>query len=250
VTADEPTILATSMGFRSLDRGPLDWVPGPVFGYAAELAGAGDSPRICFLNQATGDQPDRTAGTYAAFAGTGYRVSHLALFPMPNIDDIRGHLLAQDVVWVGGGSVANLVAVWRVHGLDEILYECWQAGVVLGGVSAGSICWHAGGPTDSFGRDLRAFTGGLGWLPYANGVHYDAETQRRPLLHRLVGDGTLPAVGYATDNGAGLLYRGTRLVEAVADTPGSRGYELRRAVDGTVAEVPLPTRLLPDPFAG
>jgi peptidase E len=247
VTADEPTILATSIGFRGRNQGPLDWSPGPVFRYAADLANAGDTPRICFLNQATGDQSDRIAGAYAAFAGTAFRVSHLALFPMPNVDDIRGHLLAQDVIWVGGGSVANLVAVWRVHGLDEILHECWQAGVVLAGVSAGSICWHVGGTTDSFGRELRAYTAGLGWLPYANGVHYDAEEQRRPLMHRLVGDGTLPG-GYATDNGAGLLFRGTRLIEAFAETDGPRGYELSRAADGTVTEVPLPTRVLPEVF--
>ncbi len=245
MTADEPTILATSIGFRSRYQGPLDWAPGPTFGFAAELANAGDAPRICFLNQATGDQPDRIGAAYAAFVGTGFRVSHLALFPMPNIDDIRGHLLAQDIIWVGGGSVANLVAVWRAHGLHEILHECWQAGVVLGGVSAGSICWHTGGTTDSFGRELRAFTDGLGWLPYANGVHYDAEEQRRPLMHKLVGDGTLPA-GYATDDGAGLLYRGTRLVEAFAESDGPLGYEVSRAAGGSVAEVPLPTRVLPD----
>ncbi len=244
MTADEPTILATSIGFRSRNQGPLDWAPGPAFGFAAELANAGDAPRICFLNQATGDQPDRIGATYAAFVGTGFQVSHLALFPMPNIDDIRAHLLAQDIVWVGGGSVANLVAVWRTHGLDEILHECWQAGVVLGGVSAGSICWHIGGTTDSFGRELRAFTDGLGWLPYANGVHYDAEEQRRPLMHKLVANGTLPA-GYATDDGAGLLYRGTRLAEAFAETHGPLGYEVSRAADGAVTEVQLPTRVLP-----
>jgi len=82
-------------------------------------------------------------------------------------------------------------AVGRVHGVDQVMREAWDAGVVLGGVSAGSICWHQGGTTDSFGPDLRAVTDGLALLPYANGVHYDSEEQRRPLLHRLVGDGTL-----------------------------------------------------------
>ena len=171
-------------------------------------------------------------------------MSHLQLFPMPNVDDLRAHLLAHDVIWVGGGSVANLVAVWRVHGLDQILHEAWEAGVVLGGVSAGSICWHVGGSTDSYGLELRAFTDGLGWLPYSNGVHYDGEAQRRPKMHELIGDGTLPD-GYATDDGAGLVYRGTRLSEVVADKPGPLGYELTRAADGTVTETPLPTRVLP-----
>jgi peptidase E len=245
VTADEPTILATSAGFRPGRFGLLDARPGPIHYFAAELANAGDAPKICVLNQATGDPESRIGASYAAFAGTKFRMSHLALFPMPNIEDIRAHLLAQDVIWVGGGSVANLVAVWRVHGLEEVLRECWQAGVVLGGVSAGSICWHVGGSTDSFGLQLRAFTAGLGWLPYSNGVHYDGEEQRRPMMHKLIGDGTLPD-GYATDDGAGLVYRGTRLAEVVADKEGPKGYELKRAADGTVTETELPTRVLED----
>lgn len=131
MTAAEPTILATSTGFRPGTFGLLDMRPGPIHYFAAELAMAGDAPRICVLNQATGDPEGRIGATYAAFAKTSFRVSHLQLFPLPNVEDIRGHLLAQDVIWVGGGSVANLVAVWRVHGLDEILYEAWQSGVVL-----------------------------------------------------------------------------------------------------------------------
>jgi peptidase E len=162
---------------------------------------------------------------------------------MPNVDDVAGHLAGQDVVWVGGGSVANLLAVWRVHGLDGMLREAWEAGVVLSGVSAGSICWHVGGTTDSYGPDLRAVTNGLGLLPFGNGVHYDSEPGRRPLLHRLVADGTLPP-SYATDDGSGLLYRGTSLVEAVADRPGARAYQVQRSPDGSAVETPLPTRLL------
>lgn len=245
MTADEPTILATSIGFTSAGRGPLDWRPSPIYRYAAELANAADAPRICFLNQAVGDHPGYLAAQYAAFTPSEFRPSHLALFPMPNVADVRAHLLAQDVLWVNGGSVANLMAVWRAHGLDEILRECWQAGVVLGGCSAGSICWNVGGTTDSFGRDLRVFTDGLGLLPYANGVHYDAEQQRRPLLQRLIADGELPD-GYATDDGAGLVFRGTRLVEAVAERDGALGYQVTRSDDGTVVETPLPTRLLKD----
>ena len=137
MTADEPTILATSAGFRRGRYGLFDMSPGPIHQFAAELSGAGDTTKICFLHQAIGDPMDYIGATYAAFAKTGYRASHLQLFPMPNHDDIRAHLLAQDVIWVNGGSVANLVAVWRVHGLEEILHEAWQAGVVLGGVSAG-----------------------------------------------------------------------------------------------------------------
>jgi peptidase E len=244
VTADEPTILATSAFFRRGRYGALDLRPGAIHTFAAELANATAAPKICVLTQATGDPEARIGAFYSAFAGTEFTMSHLQLFPMPNLDDIRAHLLAQDIIWVDGGSVANLCAVWRVHGLDEILHEAWQAGVVMSGVSAGSICWHTGGSTDSYGLDLRGFTDGLGWLPYSNGVHYDAEAQRRPKMHELIGDGTL-ADGFATDDGAGLVYRGTTLAEVVADREGPLGYELRRNPDGTVTETPLPTRVLP-----
>jgi peptidase E len=241
--AAEPTILATSIGFDSRGRGPYDWAPGPVFDLAFELAGAPDQPRLCYLGTATGDDPARIAGFYGAFAGSAVRTSHLSLFTMPTVADMRAHLLAQDVVWVGGGSVANLLAVWRVHGLDEVFGDVWRAGVVLGGVSAGSLCWHAGGTTDSYGPDLRPVTNGLGLIPASNGVHYDSEEQRRPLYHRLVADGTLPA-GHATDDGVGLVYRGTVLAEVVADRPGKAAYRVERGPDGGALETRLDPRLL------
>jgi hypothetical protein len=100
-----------------------------------------------------------------------------------------------------------------------------------------------GGTTDSFGLKLRAVTGGLALLPYGNGVHYDSEAERRPLLHRLVGDGTLPT-SYATDDGVGLSYDGTELVEAVADRPGVAAYRVERLPDGTVEETRIEPRLL------
>jgi peptidase E len=121
--------------------------------------------------------------------------------------------------------------------------EAWTAGVVLGGVSAGSLCWHVGGTTDSFGPDLRPVTNGLGLLPYSNGVHYDTEEQRRPLYHRLVADGTLPA-GYATDDGVGLHYRGTDLVEAVSDTAGKAAYYIAGDMGGEVTEQRIEPRIL------
>jgi peptidase E len=243
VPATAPTIVATSMGFASRGRGPYDWVPGPVFDLAFELSGAPVRPKLCYLGTATGDDPVRIAGVYGAFAGSGVEVSHCSLFPMPTVPDLRAHLLAQDVVWVGGGSVANLLAVWRVHGLDEVFREAWQAGVVLGGVSAGSLCWHAGGTTDSYGPDLRPITNGLRLIPGSNGVHYDSEEQRRPLYHRLVADGMLPP-GYATDDGVGLVYRGTELAEVVADRGDKAAYRVERGPDGGVVETRLEPRLL------
>jgi peptidase E len=162
---------------------------------------------------------------------------------MPNTDDMTGLLLEQDVVWVGGGSVANLLALWRLHGLDQGLREAWAAGVVLSGVSAGSICWHLGGTTDSFGPDLQPVTNGLGFLPFSNGVHYDSEAQRRPLYQRLIADGTLPD-GYATDDGTGLVYHDTEMTGAVTEVRGKGTYRVTRE-GGRAREERIEPRVLP-----
>jgi peptidase E len=239
-------ILATSGGFLPSDLGPFQWRRGPLIEHAIVLAGAPARPRVCYIGTAAGDSLNGTAGFYRAFAGSDVRASHLELFAMPNVPDVRRHLLEQDVIWVGGGSVANLLAVWRVHGLDEVLRECWTSGVLLGGVSAGSICWHVGGTTDSFGLDLRAVTDGLAFLPYGNGVHYDSEEQRRPLLHGLVADGVLPT-SYATDDGVGLYYEGTELVEAVAERPDVAAYKVERGPDGRAVETRIEPRRLAGP---
>lgn len=243
MTAEQPTILATSGGVVPSRR--LVWEIGPLTRYAIELAGVeGRDPRVCFLGTACGDNPVLTARFHeAAQLHGGIRASHVALLPMPNVTDLREHLLGQDVIWVWGGSVAGLLALWRLHGLDRILLEAWQAGVVLTGVSAGSICWHAGGTTDSFGPELQPITNGLGLLPYSNGVHYDTEEQRRPLFQRLIGDGTLPA-GYATDDGVGLLYRGAELVETLTEVDGKGAYLVERGPDGSAVETRLDPRLL------
>jgi len=235
-------ILATSGGFRPSRR---TWYePGPIIDFAFELAGSPERPRFCYVSTASGDNPLFTAAVGQALVGRGVLVSGLAAFPMPSVEDVRAHLLAQDVVWVGGGSVAGLLAIWRLHGWDTIFREVWEAGVVLGGVSAGSVCWHVGGTTDSFGPTLRPVTNGLGLLPHSNGVHYDSEEQRRPLYHQLVADEVLPP-GYATDDGVGLHYRGTELVEAVADRCGPRAYRVERGRDGRAVEEVIEPRLLP-----
>jgi peptidase E len=243
VPADAPTILATSGGYRRADRHQLSF--SPLVHHAVELSGAtGRAPRVCHLGTAGGDQRSFNAELDDAAREAGFALSHLNLFTMPSVADVEGHLLSQDVVWVNGGSVANLLAVWRVHGLDEIFERVWRAGVVLSGVSAGSICWFVGGTTDSFGPELRPVTNGLALLPYGNGVHYDSEERRRPLVHRLVADGTLPET-HCTDDGVGLVYRGTELLEAVSDVPGKGAYVVRRGPDGAEEE-----RIEPRPLPG
>ena len=239
--ADAPTILATSGGIRDGRRTRLAF--SPLTDYAVELSGVtGRPPRVCLLATAQGDDPAALHYLTEAAQDSGFAASHVALFPMPNVDDITSHLLAQDVVWVLGGSVAGLLAMWRLHGVDAALHAAWLAGVVLTGVSAGSICWHVGGTTDSFGPELRPVTDGLGIVPFSNGVHHDAEERRRPLLHRLIGEGTLPA-GYATDNGVGVVYRGTEFIEAVSETEGAAAYFVTTTDDGA-EETRLDTRRL------
>lgn len=245
MTAAEPTILATSGGFTRGRRTLMS--PGPLIELAIELAAERPSPgplRLTFLPTATGDQAGVQGRLHEAFYGRrDVEVTVAHLFPMPNLDDLGKHLLAQDAIWVGGGSVVNLLAVWRAHGLDTVMRQAWEGGIVLSGVSAGSICWHRGGTTDSFGPDLQAVTDALALLPYGNGVHYDSEAGRRPLLHALVADGTLPT-SYATDDGAGLLYRGSTFVEALADREQAHGYRVERVSDGAASETRLTTRLI------
>jgi peptidase E len=242
MAADGPTILATSGGIKRGSRSEPAFAP--LVSYAVELAGVtGRTPQICHVGTANGDDRGWNAALDEAGRTAGIGVSQLNLFPMPNVDDIKGFLLGHDVVWVGGGSVANLLAVWRVHGLDRIMAEVWDAGVVLAGVSAGSLCWHVGGTTDSYGPDLRVVTDALAFLPYSNGVHYDSEVGRRPLFQQAIGRGDLPP-GYATDDGVGLLYRGTRLVEAVTEVRGKGAYHV--APDGHgVLEERIEPRVLP-----
>jgi len=220
---------------------PRDAVPLQVK-YAIELTGQA-RPRLCVLNTAVGDDPNAYLRFYDRLAETPARVRHLALFPMPNVTDPEDLLMSQDVIFVGGGSVANMVAVWRVHGIDEILRKAWHAGIVLAGSSAGGICWFEGGTTDSFGMRLRPFTDGLGMLPGSFCPHYNSEQERRPLYRRLVADGTLPD-GVACDDGAGAHYVDETLAELVADRPGANAYRVAADGAGAAFETVLDVRFL------
>ena len=209
------------------------------------VALGGPRPKLCVLNTAEGDAPGAYMHLYSAFtAATDARVSHLAVFPMPTVIDPTAHLLDQDIIFVGGGSVANLMAVWRVHGIDVAMREAWERGTILCGVSAGAICWCIGGTTDSFGYELRPFVDGLGLLAGSHSPHYNTEEQRRPAFHRLIGDGTLPA-GWATDEGTALHFVDGQIVDVIADRPGVACYRVERSAGTTVTETRLEPRLLP-----
>jgi dipeptidase E len=197
-------------------------------------------PRTLFLPTATGSVATYAVMFYEAFRRRA-EPSHLDLFARTHAD-LRSTILAQHVVYVGGGNTANLLAIWRVHGLDAILTEAWASGVVLAGVSAGGICWFESGLTDSFGPELSPLSGGLSLIPGSFCPHFDGEPKRRPAYHRLVGDGTLPA-GFAADDGAALHFVGSELDEVVASRPGAAGYRVDRGPDGAI-EQRIEARLL------
>jgi hypothetical protein len=232
--------MATSGGFVPGDRYTSP-KPGQTMRRMLELTGK-DRPTLTFIMTASGDDRSYLTRSYAAFRGWSVDLQHLELFSMPNADptELVG---SSDAVWVGGGSVANLLELWRLHGVDAALRDAWERGVVLGGVSAGSICWHEGGTTDSFGPELRPVTNGLAFLPYANGVHHDSEEQRRPLVQSLVGAGTLGTT-YCTDDYVGILYEGTDPVDVVVDLHATEeqnpmAYRVELS-GGDVVETPLP----------
>lgn len=196
----------------------------------------GDTPRVTFVATASGDAPSYVADFYRAFGARGCRVSDVGLFDR-GIADLRAHVLAQDVVYVGGGNTVNLLAIWRAHGVDAVLREAWEAGVVMAGMSAGALCWFEGGITDSYGA-VDALPDGLGLLPGSMCPHFDSEPGRRPVYLRLVAEGKLPP-GIAADDDCALHFRGTELAEAVSSRTGAGAY--RVDVSG---EAPLAVRRL------
>jgi dipeptidase E len=218
------------------DNGLLDEL---ILDLARERSGR-ERPRVCFVPTAGGDPDASLLDFYVAFTGKA-EPSHLGLFNRI-VPDIDAFLLDQDAIYVGGGNTANMLAIWRLHGLDRAMRTAWEAGVVMAGMSAGAICWFEACTTDSFGPELRPLGDGLAFLQGSFCPHYDGEAQRRPLFNRLVAEGDLPA-GYGVDDGAALLFDGTELREAVGSRPGAGAYRVE--VSGGVArETPLPIRQL------
>jgi len=199
-----------------------------------------DRPRVCFLATAGGDSRDNIVKFYEAFPAKRAEASHLPLFGVPR-KDIREFLLSQDVIYVGGGNTANMLAVWRVHGVDRVLREAWRRGIVLTGVSAGMLCWFEGGVTDSFGRPLSAIRDGLGFLKGSACPHYDGEADRRPIYHRLLRRGL--AAGVAADDWAAIHYIGGKIHVCIGTRPSARCYRVG-VRDGVVLEEEMKIRYL------
>jgi dipeptidase E len=203
-------------------------------------------PRVCFLPTASGDSVDYVARFYQAFSALDCQPADLPLFDR-TVLDLESFVLAQDVIYVGGGNTANLAAVWRVHGLDRILRRAWEEGVVLCGLSAGMNCWFSESVTDSFGfARLAALHDGLGLLPGSSCPHYDGQEQRRPLYQQFIAAGEL-SDGWAADDGAALVFHGETLSEVVASRPGVAAYRVEKSAEHSVVERRIEARYLGTP---
>jgi dipeptidase E len=208
--------------------------------FVLSLARRGRHPRVCFVGTAAGDNDYYIRRFYEAFPPSRAAATHLTLFDR-KISDLKKFVMAQDVIYVGGGNSANMLAVWYLHGLDKALRAAWNAGVVMAGISAGAICWFETGVTDSFGMPFRALNDGLGFVRGACCPHYDGEKERRPVLMRLIKHG-FPST-LALDDGAAAHFVGTRLKEVVSSRPKARAMRvaLKR---GLVVEATIPVRYL------
>ena len=208
--------------------------------YVLSLTGV-ERPRVCFLGTASGDADDYVVRFYREFAGSRAEASHMALFRRRRGGgDVREHLLAQDLIYVGGGSLLSLLGVWRAHGVHLMLREAWEAGVVLCGLSAGALCWFADAVTAYYGAPEQVR--GLGFLPWSFTAHYDSEPERHEVFRRMIAAGTTP--GVAADDGAALHFIGPRLHRVVASRRGVAGHVLRRDADGGVSEERLDAKYL------
>jgi dipeptidase E len=206
-------------------------------------------PRILFLPTASGDTAAQIAAFHARFADRHCEAEHLSLFRLRELRrPLEELVLAQDILYVGGGSMRNLLAIWRAHDLDRLLISAWRRGIVLAGISAGAMCWFQGGITRSSGPPEPL--AGLGLLEGSLTVHADGEPERLPVWLAAVRDGLLPG-GWSLDDGVGLLFAGTRLQRIVSSRPGASAQRVDQ-VAGELVRHRLQPELLgaDDPTAG
>jgi dipeptidase E len=243
MSARPPQIVAFGGGGFSMEWGnPL------LDQHVLALSGA-KSPKVCFLPTASGDADHYVVRFYRAFPATRCQPSHISLFRRETgVGDPRAHLLAQDVIYAGGGSLVSLLGTWRAHGLDRALYDAWRSGVLLCGGSAGSLCWFSQA-VSGFHEGPPRRLDGLGFLPFSNAVHYNDEPGRRTAFLDAVADGMAP--GYGVGDAAALHFVGTELTEVVSSRPGARARFVSADGHGSATEQELPVRYLgaPAPIA-
>ena len=224
----------------------MEWGNTLLDDHVLSLTGT-EHPKVCFLPTASGDADHYVVRFYRAFPSSACQPSHISLFRRETgVGDPRSHLLAQDLIYVGGGSLVSLIGTWRAHRIDVALREAWQASVVLCGGSAGSLCWfeevvsafHEGSP-----RRLP----GLGFLPYSNAVHYNEEAGRRTAFLDAIAGGLRP--GFGVGDGAALHFVGTELAEVVSSRPAAQARFASVGAAGEVVEDELAVRYLGEPVA-
>jgi peptidase E len=202
-------------------------------------------PKILFLPTASGDPNAQISSFRATFGDRACRPLQLSLFRLEHQPhDLRALILSQDIVYVGGGSMRNLLAIWREHGIDELMREAWERGVVLAGISAGAMCWFQNGITRSAGSPAPA--AGLGLLPGSMTVHADGDPSRLPVFLDAIARGVLPD-GYAADDGVGLLFEDEQLVRVVSSRPSARAYRVQRSGESAIKTVIEPELLAAAP---
>lgn len=197
-------------------------------------------PKICFVPTGKGDDAVLLERFYRVFGGYDCEPSHLALFNR-DVRDLESFVLGQDIVLAWGGNTASMLAVWRAHGLDAILRDALDRGVVLAGLCAGALIWFEDGVTDSYGG-LDALGGGLGLLPGSHCPHYDADPGRRETYHRLIASGELDP-GHAADVDVGLRFEDGELAEVVTSREGAAAWRVRVEA-GEISETRLGARFL------
>jgi dipeptidase E len=210
--------------------------------YVVSLTGK-PKPRVLFLPTGAADDQRVIRYIYDLCEGLPLEPSVLVTFvsSSPEQKTFEDQIFAANAIVVGGGNTLNMLAIWKAQGIDALLHEAYERGIVLAGGSAGSLCWFTGGYTDSRPKELSLMTC-LGFLGYSHSPHYNSGTERRRLYREAVLKGTLPP-GYACDDGAGLLFIDGKLSEAVTLDPGRKSYYVH-AEDGKLTEDPLPARLI------
>jgi dipeptidase E len=203
--------------------------------YVLDLTGR-SRPKILFVPTASGDDAGYLLRFYQAFAGVECEPSHLPLFHR-TVDDIDAFIRAQDVVMVGGGNTANMLAIWRLHGVEDALRNAYRNGTILTGWSAGCLCWFEAGITDSFTLELGPLNDGLKLLRGSACPHYDSEERRRPVYAREVAAGLAP--GIALDDAVAARYEDERLIEIVSAKPGGRAFRVDASGEHPLALRPL-----------
>ena len=192
-----------------------------IMRYILNLTGT-ERPKVCFLGQATAEDKNYIIGFYDHFTRLGTDPSWQSLFGrVPR--NWKDHILAQDIIYIGGGNTKSMLALWRDWGMDEVLKEASHNGTILSGVSAGAICWFEQCVTDSL-WPLAAIDG-LGWLKGSACPHYDGEPERRPTVLQMLKDGEM-IPGLAMEDAAAAHYIDGELHKIVTTTPDAKAYHV------------------------